>query len=166
MLSELMCQKSIHAFYKFDYIWTRTWSSILQFSYTYALRPKKIFVTKMVSALALTIFFFFLLITGKMLGGLGKEGNRLRRVERRGGRIRTRRLDSRTAHVPSKDKPGPEKQLSNVFSLLSPSIPGHAQDRSARACACLSPPCPKTHPAGLEGYCYLKTDASLETHTF
>lgn len=85
-------------------------------------------------------FFFFLLNAGKMLGGLGKEGNRLRRVERRGGRIRTGRLDSRTAHVPSKDKPVPFIQLSNVFSLLSPSIPGHAQDRSARACACVCVP--------------------------
>ena len=49
---------------------------------------KKMFAIKMVSALALT-FFVVLVTAGKMLGVPRKERNRLRRVERREGRLGT-----------------------------------------------------------------------------
>lgn len=94
-----------------------------------------------------------------MLGGPGKERIGLRKVEWGEGRIRTQRCDlaaadwySSTSHVPSTDKQVSEKQLP-TFSVPRPPASLGRTEESVCVCVHVFLLCPKTHPAGLEGYC-------------
>lgn len=164
MLSEFMCQESINAFISLIILGPCTWSLIIPPIFLHLWRPKK-------KSLQQKWFqhwlwpFFFSLTAGKMVGVPRKERNRLRRVERREGRLdtviwqREGWLDSRTACVSSQDKQGPEKQLPTFSASCHPA--SHVRHRTGReVCVsqwrevCVCPlPGPKTHPASLEGYC-------------
>lgn len=106
-----------------------------------------------------------------MLGGPGKERIGLRKVEWGEGRIRTQRCDlaaadwySSTSHVPSTDKQVSEKQLP-TFSVPRPPASLGRTEESVCVCPCV-PTLPQNTSCRFRGILYLKTDASLETHTF
>ena len=89
MLSELMCQESINTFISLIILGPCTWSSIIPPIFFTPLKTKKKVCNKNGFSTGSDPFFFFLLTAGKMLGVPRKERNRLRRVERREGSLRT-----------------------------------------------------------------------------
>lgn len=137
------------------------------------------FATKMVSALTLT-FFIVLLTAGKMLGVPRKERNRLRRVERWEGRLRTQWSGRGEADW----TPGQpvfllrisKAQRSN-YRHFQPLVTQHPTEGTGQdgECECVSqwrelcvcvPSLAQNTSCRLRGILYLKTDAFGNSHIF
>lgn len=156
MLNELTCKKIHNCFYTSEYLWICTWSSILSPIFLHVKTEKEIWATKMVWVLALTILFRSLM--GKGLAVLEKKDLGL-------GKWRGEKAESEQwfGQVAAAWTPAPPVLLLLISKALRRSnyqcfqfpVTQHLWAGTGRksVCVSLSLPCPKSHPAGLEGYC-------------